>query len=289
MRNRVILVQRIYKQAVVKAKPSTLNWSVSFILSLGLTLGWIIEAQAETPETAPSQLKNAIAQIDAAANSRDFNVVRQFYSNGFRNSDGLTLSSMKPALTQLWERYSQLNYRTEIQSWENEGNAVIAETITYITGTEVDNGREIKLESTVRSRQRFENEKIVEQEIISESTKLTSGENPPSVEVNLPEQVRTGQQYNFDVIVKEPLGNDILLGAAWEEPIQANRYTKPEEFELEVLPAGGVFKLGRAPFKEGGRWLSAVLIRKDGMTMVTERLQFVHPDSGVKRDGGMGR
>ncbi|NEO33047.1 MAG: nuclear transport factor 2 family protein [Symploca sp. SIO3C6] len=282
MRNPVTLVQRIYKQAIAKAKPSSLNWSVSVLLSLSLTAGWIIEAQAETPETAPSELKNAIAQIDAAANSRNFDILTNFYSKSFRNSDGLTLSSMKPALTQLWQRYSQLNYRTELKSWQNEGNAIVAETITYITGTEVDKGRDFKLESTLHSRQRFENEKIIEQEIISESTKITSGENPPSVEVNLPEQVRTGQQYNFDVIVKEPLGNDILLGAAWEEPIQANRYTKPADFELEVLPAGGVFKLGRAPFREGGRWLSAVLIRKDGMTMVTERLQFAHPDSGAK-------
>lgn len=284
MRNPVTLVQRIYKQAIASSKPSYLNWSVSVLLSLSLTAGSTIEAQAQTLETAPSQLKNAIAQIDAAANSRDLDVLTLFYSNGFRNSDGLTLSSIKPVLTQLWQRYSQLNYRTEIMSWENEGNAIVAETITYITGTEVDKGRELKLESTLRSRQRFENEKIVEQEIISESTKITSGENPPSVEVNLPEQVPTGQQYSFDVIVKEPLGNDILLGAAWEEPIEGNRYTKPAEFELEVLPAGGVFKLGRAPFREGGRWLSAVLIRKDGMTIVTERLQFAHPASEDKKN-----
>ena len=255
---------------------------MSFLLSLGLATGWSLEAQAESPETAPSQLKEAIVQIDGAANSRDLDDLMKFYSRDFRSTDGLTLASMKPALSNLWENYSQLNYRTELQSWENEGDGIVAETITYITGSQQGNGREIKLESTVRSRQRFEDQKIVEQKVLSESTRLTSGENPPSVQVNLPEQVVTGRQYNFDVIVTEPLGDDILLGAAWEEAIQTSRYVESSELELEVLPAGGLFKVGKAPFREGGRWLSAVLIRKDGMTIVTERLQFVHPSSSLK-------
>ncbi|NET53424.1 MAG: hypothetical protein F6K09_33635, partial [Merismopedia sp. SIO2A8] len=97
MRNPVTLVQRIYKQAIAKAKPSSLNWSVSVLLSLSLTAGWIIEAQAETPETAPSELKNAIAQIDAAANSRNFDILTNFYSKSFRNSDGFMELKVKPS------------------------------------------------------------------------------------------------------------------------------------------------------------------------------------------------
>jgi hypothetical protein len=93
--------------------------------------------------------------------------------------------------------------------------------------------------------------------------------------VNLPEQVRVGQPYNFDVIVKEPLGNNLLLGTALEEQIKPERFTKPADLKLELLSAGGIFKLGKAPLKEDNRWVSAVLIREGGMIMVTQRLQVV--------------
>jgi hypothetical protein len=60
-----------------------------------------------------------------------------------------------------------------------------------------------------------------------------------------------------------------------EEPIKPELYTKPAEFDLQLLPAGGIFKLGKAPMKAEDRWISAVLIRGDGMTMITQRLQVV--------------
>jgi len=91
--------------------------------------------------------------------------------------------------------------------------------------------------------------------------------------MNLPQQVRVGQQYSFDAIVQEPLGDDYLVGAAIEEPIQADKYFNPTPVELELLPAGGLFKVGRAPNIPANRWISAVLVR--GITIVTQRLPVV--------------
>ena len=254
-----------------------------FLVTVGLTVGGAKMARSESPETAPPQLKDLLTQIDTAANRRDARGVMQFYSNNFKNSDGLNRGSMEKALTQLWQRYPQLNYRTELKDWKSEGNALVAETVTYITGTKPDSGATLKLESTLRSRQRIENQKIVQQDILAERTQQMSGANPPTVDVQLPEQVRPGQQFSFDVIVKEPLGDNLLLGGALEDAIKPNLYTKPSEFKLDVLPAGGIFKLGKAPTKPQNHWLSAVLVRKDGMTMVTQRLQVVErPTSSAK-------
>jgi hypothetical protein len=141
----------------------------------------------------------------------------------------------------------------------------------------------LKLESTLRSRQRIENQKIVQQEILGERTQQMSGANPPNIEVQLPEQVRPGQSFNFDVIVKEPLGDSLLLGAALEDTIKPELYAKPSEFKLDLLPAGGIFKIGKAPTKPQDHWLSAVLVRKDGMTMVTQRLQVVNGSSTSRK------
>lgn len=255
-------------------KSRVLKYSI-ILLSIALTAGWTKNAQAESPATAPPQLKQTLAQIDAAANRRDVNSVMQFYAANFKHSDGLTRQTMTQALTELWKRYPQLTYRTELKDWKTEGNSIVVETVTNIAGTQVSDGKTMKLESIMRSRQRLENQKIVQQDILGERTQISSGAKPPTIQINLPEQVGVGQPYNFDVIVTEPLGDDILLGTALEEPIKPERLVKPANLKLEILPAGGVFKLGRAPKTKDNRWLSAVLIRGNGMIMVTQRLLVV--------------
>jgi len=275
MHNPVNLVRRLSRSLSAKTKAYSLNGSMILFFALGLTLGWATATKAEDPATAPPQLKELLAQIDAAANRRDVEGVMQFYSQDFKHSDGLTHAQMEDALKQLWERYPQLTYRTELQSWENQGDGIVAETVTTVTGTQPKDGTMMKLESMLRSRQRYENQQIVSSEILAERSQLTSGVNPPQLQVILPEQVRIGQSFNFDAIVQEPLGDNLLLGTALEEPINGDRYSQPSDFDLELLSAGGIFKVGRAPLTPQDRWISAVLIRGDGMTMITRRLNIV--------------
>ncbi len=253
--------------------------TITFLLTLSLFTVWN-RATAAPPQTAPSQLKNLLTQIDAAANSRNLKAVMQFYGTGFTNSDGLTRQNMENALTQLWQRYPQLKYQTQLQSWTPDGQAIVAETITNISGAKAQDSRNLILNATIKSRQRYENGKIVRQEILSERSQLSTGAKPPTVNINLPQQVKPGQQYNFDAIVQEPLGDDYLLGAAIEEPIQPDKYLQPTPVQLELLPAGGLFKVGRAPTVADDRWISAVLVRGDGMTFITQRLQVI---GGVNR------
>lgn len=264
-----------------KTQFPSMNWLALFLLTLSLTAGWN-RAQAQTPQNAPAQLTNVLTQIDAAANQHDVKAVLQFYGQNFTHSDGLTRQSMEQALTQLWQRYPQLRYQTQVQSWKAEGNAIVVETVTQITGTQLVNNISMMLNSTIQSRQRFEGEKIVRQDVLSERSQLTAGAKPPTVNVTLPQQVKVGQQYNFEVVVQEPLGNDYLLGAALEEPVKPENYLNPTPVNLELLSAGGLFKVGRAPIRPDERWVSGILIRGDGMTLVTQRLQVIsgNPKAG---------
>ncbi|HLO84327.1 MAG TPA: nuclear transport factor 2 family protein, partial [Nostocaceae cyanobacterium] len=219
------------------------------------------------------ELKNLLTQIDTTASKGDVKAVIQFYSPNFTHSDGLTRESLEKALTGFWQRYPQLRYNTRLQSWKSENNSIIAETVTTITGLPSANSNNIALTTTINSRQKIVNGQIVQQDILSERTQLTSGNKPPQVDFKLPEQVRVGQKYNFDAIVQEPLGEDFLLGAALEEPVQAEKYLNPTNIELEPLSSGGLFKIGRAPNTPGNQWISAVLVRGGGMTIITQRLQ----------------
>lgn len=246
------------------------------LTSIPLTsiLGWHYKS-ANAQQKPPASLQTLISQIDAAANQGNVQGVMQNYSPTFTHTDGLNRQQMEQALTNLWKRYPRLRYNTTIQSWKNEGNAFTAETITKISGLPSSNKNSFALNSTIRSRQRIIGTKIQSQEVLSERTLITAGAKPPQLDVRVPERVKVGQQYNFDAIVQEPVGDEYLLGTALNEPIQPEKYLNPTAVELELLNAGGLFKIGRAPNTPGSQWLSAVIMRGDGTTILTQRIQVV--------------
>ena len=246
---------------------------VVFWGATGFALGEV-RAQ-EPPETAPAELTTLIEGIESAANRQDVNGVMQFYSQDFSTTDGLDRRSYEQVLTQLWQNYSNLNYQTKLQSWQQEGSAIVATTVTEITGTQDFNGRDFQLSSTITSQQRIENQKVVQQEVLAERNQLTSGENPPTVTLSIPEQVKPGQEYSVDAIVEEPLGEEIMIGTAIEERVTPRAYLTEFPLELEFLPSGGVFKVGTAPKTPGNNWISAILMRPGGITLVTQRLKIV--------------
>ncbi|QMS89278.1 nuclear transport factor 2 family protein [Nostoc edaphicum CCNP1411] len=258
-------------------------WLVTFLLTLGLTSGWQRTqattppqlAQTTTPQNAPTDLNNLLTQVDAAASRGDVKGVLQFYSPNFTHGDGLNLQTLEKSLTSLWQRYPKLQYTTKLLSSKPEGNGIIAETETKITGLPSGNGNKLALNATIKSRQRIQGGKIVRQDILSERTLLTSGSKPPQIDIKLPQQVQVGQKYSFDAIVQEPLGDDFLLGTALEEAIKPDKFLNPTSVDLQLLTSGGLFKVGQAPSTPGSQWVSAVILRGNGMTMITQRLQVV--------------
>jgi hypothetical protein len=257
--------------------PRLVRWQVR-VAALGMAavvLGHLSSAHAESPETAPVALKSALAQLDAAANSRNLATVLTFYSPKFTHGDGLNRETLEQSLNLLWKQFPTLSYKTVLKSWQPSGSGLVAETLTTITGTQTLGDREFRLESTLQSKQQFQDQKIVRQDILSERSQLTSGTKPPTLQINLPAQVMVGQDFVLDAIVQEPLGDDLMLGTAIEEPIKPGAYLNPTKINLEALNSGGIFKIGRAPLTPDNRWISAVVVRQDGITMVTQRLRVL--------------
>lgn len=246
----------------------------ALVLSLSLAWGGSSIARADSTETVPPEIRELVAGIEAAANDRDLDLVLAYYATDFIHDDNLSRNVLARGLEQLWSRYPRFDYRTELVSWERDGEAIVVETMTRARGLGADSGRPIRLLSEVRSRQRFEQGKIVFQEILSERTQLLLGENPPAIRVNAPDTVGVGDRFNFDVIVTEPL-EDLLLGTAIEEEVAGLNYINDTSFNLDLLAAGGIFRVGTAPDEPQDRWLSAVLVREDGIAIVTHRLRVV--------------
>lgn len=232
-----------------------------------------LPGRAEDSINLDSNIQTILQNINTAANQQDLEGVLQYYSPDFQNNDGFDRETLKSSLTEFWRRYQNVRYETEVKSVETVGDVVIVETSTQITGTEKFSDRNLNLKSTLVSKQSYQNDKIIAQEVISETTEITSGENPPTLEINVPTTIKVGEEFAFDAIVQEPLGNEVILGGAVQQVVQPSDYFQPADFNIDILNTGGVFKVGKLDKFSDSIWLSAILMRAGGITISTHRVR----------------
>ncbi len=242
-------------------------------LIIGLASSNAVAAPPAAP-LAPAAISNLLTQIDKSANGKQIAALNSSFAPNY-TVDGLNRTAWEQGLKKLWQRYPNLRYQTAIQSWKAEGGGISVETITSIIGSQTQNSQLSKLTSQLRSRQKIVGGKITQQQVLSENTTITSGSKPPTVELNVPKQLKINEIYDIDAIVTEPLGEDVMMGKVVEQAVSASGYSKPVEYSLDILATGGLFKKAKAPSKPGDYWLSAVLVRAGGITTVTQRVHVV--------------
>ncbi len=233
---------------------------------------------AETVNPPPAGLAKAIASIDAAANRRDLEAVMQQFAADFSHNDGLTKQELRELMLLLWKSYPTLTYNTEVKSWEKQKDGSYrVRTHTKIEGSRKSEKQTYKLLAHLTSEQVYRPDGdrwlVKRQDILSEKSTLTAGEKPPTLELKMPERIGVGRQYTLDAIVPEPLGANLYLGALVETPVSEDNYFKETTVDLAPLRAGGLFKIGQAPYRVGDRWISVVLIGEDGIAITGQRLQ----------------
>jgi hypothetical protein len=215
-----------------------------------------------------------LTELEAAASDRDLDAVMAFYSETFASDTGFDYAQLRPTLETLWAQYPDMAYDIELLSWQAAGpGSYILETRTTVTGKQVRPDRVLTLSTDTTSRQRLENGQVVYQETLSETSRLVSGTNPPTLQIQLPQTLSPGQTYSFDTIVLEPLEGRSLMGVAVDEGVTAADFFEPRPVVFDLLTAGGLYKVGTAPTEPDSRWISTVVIREDGMVVETRRLR----------------
>jgi hypothetical protein len=244
-----------------------LVWSSS-IASLGLSAAAPSYAAASAP---PANITALINRIDQAANSRQLPALLASFSASY-TVDGMSRSQWQQQVSSLWQRYPNLRYRTTVQNWQQDAKGTSIDIITRIDGTKIEGGKPSKIMAKIQARQYVVNGKVTRQQIFSEDVNSSSGNKPPTVEMLVPDKLRPSEDYNVDVIVQEPLNDDVMMGALHEQSVSTGSYGKATPYKLELLSTGGLFKNATAPKKAGDYWLSAVFVRSDGVTTVTRRI-----------------
>jgi hypothetical protein len=233
--------------------------------------------QASTPlvaQAAPAEVQRVVDGIAAAASDRNLDAVMAFYSPAFTSDSGFDYAQLQATLETLWQQYPDITYAVELLSWQAAGpDSYTVETRTMATGTRDLGDRSLTLSADITSRQRIEGGQVAYQEILSETSRLATGSNPPTLQVQLPSTVSPGQRYSFDTIVLEPLESRTLMGVAVEEGVTSADFFEPRPVVFDILSSGGLYKVGTAPDQPDSRWVSTVVIREDGMVVETRRLR----------------
>ncbi len=253
---------------------------------------------------SPSQ--PLVSALDTALNTKNLSAVSDLLTADYNHEDGYTRQTLPQALQRLWKQYPNLIYKTEIlRSQMNAGSETI-ETLTTISGRRSNPAGQIwKISGTIRSQQTVQANRIRSQAILSEQTRISIGEKPPTVIVNLPDTVPVGKAFKYEAIVQEPMEDDLFMGTVFDNPVSSLSLT-PKQLQLKIpslaelltgrtpprkpqtpknddaivklsrLRSGGFFKLGMASAVPETRWISAVLARHDGgITIATQRLRTV--------------
>jgi hypothetical protein len=246
------------------------------LLTIAVALASSISLPVGANPSAPTAVRSILTKIDTAATGKKLPELLQNYSPSFTTTDGLTKATWQQSISQFWQSYPNVKYSTTIKSWKTDGAGFTVDTISKINGSQKIEGRTLNLTSTIESRQKIANGQILQQQVLQERTTVVSGDKPPTVELSLPEQLQTNAEYSLDAIVNEPLGEDVLMGATLEQPVTPQGYLQPSgDYKLELLNAGGLFKIARAPGKSGDYWLSTIFIRPSGMATYTQRVRVV--------------
>lgn len=114
---------------------------------------------------------------------------------------------------------------------------------------------------------------ILNQEVLKEESWVYSGDQRLPVTLQIPDAVLTGQRYDVDVILDEPLNSGLLAGGILEVgPYEVETMGAPT-IQLTTLNAGGLFKRVQAPYTPGGQTWTVMLVHLNGTLITSKRVQ----------------
>ena len=117
--------------------------------------------------------------------------------------------------------------------------------------------------------------RINSQAVIREQTLLRSGEVDLPVSLLIPDAVLTGQRYDVDALLDEPLDGAIAAGGLVALTGQQVNALESPELQLGALGGGGLFKSVQAPFTPGSQTWAILLVHPKGIVSATKRVLVV--------------
>ncbi len=205
-----------------------------------------------------SQTNKILSDLENGLNKRDFGVIKKYF--------GETESKkIKESFANLIKEFP--NAKWTIKNNNNKDYADI-----NISGSKFVNGKIFILKSNFNYHYLLKNGKIENGIIKSHLTTIRNDKNLIDINFSIPNNVLTGTNYDIDIIVNNPLENDLIAGGI--KAHQVDSIIKPT-IKLEPLVSGGIFKVTRAPVKPGMQIWSGIIAHPKGLISFTKTVSII--------------
>lgn len=229
-------------------------------LAAALTLLPTVPAQAEP-------LPDGIAtRLEAALNSNDTTTLTTLLSD----SEEQPADLVGLRLTRLANSYGPLTWAVKQGDAMDDGRVRLE---LSVQGTRDVAGTTYRMQASQTVAVSSHNGRLANQDVLAEESFIFSGAERLPVTLMIPDTVLTGERYNVDVVIDEPLGDTIVAGGLLEvSPLFADTMRSPA-IKLGVLSAGGLFKRVQAPYAPGGQTWTVMLVHPDGVLIASKRVR----------------
>jgi hypothetical protein len=190
----------------------------------------------------------------------------------FEPGPGFVPAELEARRAALRERFPDLRWQVTSGTPLKDGRPTLEITAS---GSRQEGPTRYRLVATELVALQSQGDRFNGQDVIRESSLVRSGSKDLAVTLLVPDAVLTGQRYDLDVVVDEPLDGAVLAGAvAAVTPRQLANSAMPE-LQLEALGGGGVFKTVQAPVDPGSQTWAVLLVHPDGIVTATKRVRVV--------------
>ncbi len=115
--------------------------------------------------------------------------------------------------------------------------------------------------------------KIKGYEVIDEESILNSKESPLIIKIVSPNKVLTGEKYEMNLIIENPLDNYLTASGMIVLKNEDNNKISNHIFGIKPNQSGGLFKFIQAPLKPGYQNISAIITHPKGIYVITKKIK----------------
>ena len=158
-----------------------------------------------------------------------------------------------------------------IQILNNDQNKSLLDI--KIISTRLINGQIYNLNTKQTVNLETFNNKIKGYEIINEESILNSQKSPLIIKIISPDKVLTGEKYEINLIIENPLDNSFTASGIILLKNEKNKNISNDIFGIRPNQSGGLFKYIQAPLKPGSQTISAIITHPEGIYLITKKIK----------------
>ncbi len=167
------------------------------------------------------------------------------------------------------EKYKDAKW--SIQPGRSEQNKTLLD-IKIISKREINNQiYNLNTKQTVKI-ETYKN-KIKEYKVIDEESILKSQKSPLNIKIMSPDKVLTGEKYEINLIIENPLDNSLTASGMIVLKNEDNMKISNDFFGIKPNQSGGLFKYIQAPLKPGSQTISAIITHPEGIYLITKKIK----------------